>query len=129
MKKKHCKKALVKLSPRDARLKRLYGLEPGEYEIVLEFQGGKCFICERPPKEGKNLHVDHDHKSGLTRGLLCWQDNAAVGKFKDDAVRLARALEYIIHPPVTLALKREVFGRIGRITNKRKRKRRKRSKK
>ena len=112
-----------KVSPRDARLKRLYGLEPGEYETVLRYQSGLCCICAKPPKEGKNLHVDHDHKTGLTRGLLCWQDNAALGKFKDDKDRLKAAAYYIEHPPVTSALGREVFGRTGRITNKRKRKR------
>ena len=112
----------MKLTPRESRLKRFYNLQPGEYEKVFNFQGGVCAICKRPPKPGKNLHVDHDHKTGLTRGLLCWTDNSAVGKFKDDAVKLAAALEYIIHPPVTQALGREVFGRTGRITNKRKKK-------
>ena len=77
-----------RLSPRDARLKRLYGLNPGEYEEILAYQDGVCFICKRPPKEGKNLHVDHNHKSGQTRGLLCWQDNSALGKFKDDESKL-----------------------------------------
>lgn len=114
-----------KLSPRDARLKRLYGLEPGEYEKILAYQKGVCYICKNKPKEGRNLHVDHDHKSGKTRGLLCWQDNAALGKFKDDSNRLFYALEYINHPPVTEALGKEVFGRTGRITNKRKRRRKK----
>lgn len=111
-----------KITPRDARLKRIYGLEPGDYEAVLAYQGGVCYICKQKPKEGKNLHVDHNHKTGQTRGLLCWQDNAALGKFKDDSKRLSYAVEYIKDPPVTLALGREVFGRTGRITNKRKRK-------
>jgi len=114
-----------RLSPRDARLKRLYGLNPGEYEEILAYQDGVCFICKRPPKEGKNLHVDHNHKSGQTRGLLCWQDNSALGKFKDDESKLWYAYEYIRKPPATFALGREVFGRVGRVTNKRKRKKRK----
>ena len=119
-------KKKVKLSPRDARLKRLYGFEPGEYEKVLEYQQGVCYICGKPPKPGKNLHVDHDHKTGLTRGLLCWKDNAAVAKFKDDVFLLLRAAVYLSSPPVKFALKREVFGRTGRVTNKRKRKKSKR---
>jgi hypothetical protein len=127
VKKKHSKIQKVKVSPRDSRLKRLYNLEPGDYEKVLEFQNGNCYICRQPPKEGKNLHVDHDHHTGLTRGLLCWTDNAALGKFRDNEFRLANALEYIQYPPATFALGKQVFGRTGRITNKRKR--RKRSKK
>jgi hypothetical protein len=119
------KKVKVKLSPREARLKRLYGLEPGDYEKILEYQNGLCFICKRLPKEGKNLHVDHNHKTGQTRGLLCWQDNGALAKFKEDTCRLHNAEEYLTHPPATQALGREVFGRTGRITNKRKRKKRK----
>lgn len=129
MKKKHSKKTASKLSPRDARLKRLYGLQPGEYEAILAYQNGTCFICEKPPKEGKNLHVDHNHKTGLTRGLLCWQDNAALGKFRDESYRVNNAARYLERPPATIALSKEVFGRTGRITNKRKHKRRKRSKK
>lgn len=120
--KKHTKK--VKLSPRDSRLKRLYGLEPGEYEKILAYQDGVCFLCRKPPKEGKNLHVDHQHSSGQTRGLLCWQDNTALQKFRDDISRLSNAVSYLIHYPATQALGREVFGRTGRITNKRKRSRR-----
>ena len=109
-----------KVSARDSRLKRLYGLDPGEYEKILAFQEGSCYICHKPPKEGKNLHVDHDHKTGQTRGLLCWSDNAALGKFKDDTARLESALYYINNPPATQALGRYVQGRAGRITNKRK---------
>lgn len=122
------KKSKVKLSPRDARLKRLYSLEPGEYEKILNFQEGKCFICRRPPKEGKNLHVDHNHISGLTRGLLCWVDNAALGKFRDDLKRVANAHAYLLDPPATAALGKQVFGRTGRITNKRKKRSRRRKK-
>lgn len=124
MKKKHSKLQKVKVSPRDARLKRLYGLQPGEYELVLLYQKGTCAICNRPPKEGKNLHVDHDHKTGLTRGLLCWQDNAAIQKLRDSAERAHNAWLYLTAPPVTQALGKEVFGRTGRITNKRKRRKR-----
>jgi hypothetical protein len=120
---------MQKLTPREARLKRLYGLQPGEYEKILLYQCGVCFICKRPPKEGTNLHVDHNHKTGETRGLLCWQCNGALGKFKDDSLRLINAAKYVENPPASLACEREIFGRSGRITNKRKRKRKKTVKK
>lgn len=125
MKKKHCKKQKSTLTPREQRLKRQYGLEPGEYEQIFEHQGRVCAICQQSPKEGKNLHVDHNHLTGLTRGLLCWQDNAALGKFRDSRERLRLAYQYINSPPATAALGREVFGRTGRITNKRKRRKKK----
>ncbi len=60
----------MKLTSREQRLKRLYGLKPGEYEKIFKYQDGGCYICGKPPKDGKNLHVDHDHVTGLTRGLL-----------------------------------------------------------
>lgn len=120
------KKSKSKLSPRETRLKRLYGLNPGDYEKIFEFQKRVCAICQRPPKEGKNLHVDHRHSDGLTRGLLDWQCNAAIAKFRDNEIRLFSAYKYIENPPATQALGREVFGRVGRITNKRRRKKSKR---
>lgn len=118
----------MKLTPRESRLKRQYNLMPGEYELIFEYQGKVCGICTRPPKEGKNLHVDHDHKTGLTRGLLCWGCNAALGKFRDDIEKLRNAHAYMFSPPATRALGREVFGRIGRITNKRKKKKKSKKK-
>lgn len=126
MKRKHSKKQKSTLTPRELRLKRVYGLHPGEYEKILAYQNGVCFICEKPPKEGKNLHVDHNHKTGLTRGLLCWICNSALGKFRDSAVRVSNAARYIERPPAVIALGKEVFGRVGRITNKRKRRKRSR---
>ena len=51
------------------------------YEDYVELNGGEetCGICGRPPKlGGKRLHRDHDHRSGLPRGLLCFPCNAAL---------------------------------------------------
>jgi len=127
MKKKHAKRQKSNLTPREQRLKRQYNLQPGDYEKIFEWQNGKCYICKKPPKEGKRLHIDHNHKTGLIRGLLTWDCNTALGKFKDDFDRVAAAYDYLMTVPATQALGREVFGRTGRITNKRKR--RKRSKK
>lgn len=51
-------------------LKRLYGVSKEQYEGMLSKQGGCCAICKRPPKRYR-LAVDHDHKTGKVRGLLC----------------------------------------------------------
>jgi hypothetical protein len=42
-----------------------------EYERRLAAQGGGCAVCGRPPKVGKRLCTDHNHKTGLKRGLIC----------------------------------------------------------
>ena len=105
---------------RDLRLRRIYGITAEQYDRILAFQGGTCAICKRPP--GKNrLAIDHDHKTGLIRGLLCWQHNSGLTKFGDDGELLENAVAYIYWPPATTALGFESFGRVGRVTNKRKR--------
>ena len=48
-----------------------------EYEALLEAQGGVCALCGNPPKT-RRLDVDHDHRTGLIRGLLCSRCNQAI---------------------------------------------------
>jgi hypothetical protein len=110
---------------------------------MLEQGGGGCWICGKPPKEGRRLHVDHDHtfhkakiviskadnlftitaflfgkpiiptymftgtkkeakehcktklKRMSVRGLLCWQHNAAIAKFRDNIDHLLSAANYL----------------------------------
>lgn len=47
------------------------GITPEEYYEQLEKQNNVCDICKKPNKNGKKLSVDHDHMTGLLRGLLC----------------------------------------------------------
>jgi hypothetical protein len=109
-------------------LQRHFNLTLEDYDAILQHQGGCCFICGNPPKEdGRRLAVDHDHKTGLVRGLLCWGCNAALGKFRDDPERIMRAAQYVQEPPATTALGRETYGRTGRVNAKRKRTSRKRT--
>lgn len=60
---------------------RVYDLTGEQYEQLLKWQGGRCYFCQRVPRS-KRLAVDHDHESGLVRGLLCADDergcNAAI---------------------------------------------------
>lgn len=86
---------LLKRSLRKTHLKQKYGLTVEDYERMLEEQGGGCAICGRPPRDDISLHVDHDHDTGLTRGLLCFPCNNAIGLMQDDPERLVRAAEYI----------------------------------
>lgn len=54
-----------------------YGLTLEDYECMLADQGGACAICGAPPKRNR-LHVDHDHKTGVVRGLLCARCNSSL---------------------------------------------------
>ena len=55
-------------------LKERYGLTEAQWDEMFQTQGGKCAICLKP-QHGRRLAVDHDHKSGKVRGLLCWRCN------------------------------------------------------
>ena len=77
------------------RLKK-YGVSPVRYQELLQAQNGRCAICEGLSKNmDSQLAVDHDHDSGLVRGLLCRDCNAGLGIFRDSADRLIRAAQYI----------------------------------
>lgn len=78
------------------RLKRMYGITLAQYQDLLNKQDNKCAICAKTPKqEGKNLAVDHCHKTNKVRGLLCLDCNTAIGRFKEDRKLFERALEYL----------------------------------
>lgn len=73
-----------------------YKLEPAHKQALLEKQNGGCAICEY--KFGQkigDMHVDHDHKTGAVRGLLCDLCNRGLGYFKDQASRLIAASKYL----------------------------------
>jgi Recombination endonuclease VII len=77
-------------------LKDLYGMTIEQYNLLFEKQQGKCAICERHQSElTKRLHVDHNHNTGKTRGLLCHYCNTALGSFKEDITLLNKAIEYL----------------------------------
>jgi hypothetical protein len=86
-----------------------YGLEPGDYDKVYEFQDGRCPICLRATGKTKRLSVDHDHKIGLTRegfrGLLCSTCNRMLGHGRDDMDFFTRAIDYLMNPPAQLILR------------------------
>jgi hypothetical protein len=71
-----------KAADRDGHLRRKYGITLAQYDEMLERQGDGCAVCRRPPSE-ISLHVDHDHRSGRIRGLLCFRCNNALGDLDD----------------------------------------------
>jgi len=82
-------------------LKKSYGITLVEYEVLLQNQEGKCAICKNPErtmdKDGgpRRMPVDHDHNTGVVRGLLCTPCNRALGMFKDNVEVLKAAIAYI----------------------------------
>lgn len=78
---------------RETMLRFRFGIGLAEYEALLTAQGGVCAICGTQPN--KALAVDHCHRSGRIRGLLCGICNTALGGFKDDQALLTKAIEYL----------------------------------
>jgi len=80
-------------------LLKKYGITIAQYEAMLAKQNGVCAICGKPPAGGKtsssSLHVDHDHKTGENRGLLCNNCNTGIGKFFDDVELFRKAIKYL----------------------------------
>lgn len=73
-----------------------YGITLDQYERQFLLQNGACAICKRPQIDlGKPLAVDHCHKTGEVRGLLCTGCNMALGGFVDDIDNLNTAINYL----------------------------------
>jgi uncharacterized metal-binding protein len=85
------------VSRKFTRLKNLYGVTREQYDKIFEVQAGCCKLCGISQTElKKTLVIDHNHKTGRIRGLLCNPCNAALGLFKENAETLKKAVEYVI---------------------------------
>lgn len=73
-----------------------YGIRPETHERFLERQEGKCPICLQLIIGFG--HIDHNHKTGEVRGVLCGKCNRALGFLGDSPDRLERALIYLRRP-------------------------------
>lgn len=90
------KRRRCRLCFRESSLLRIYDLTPEQYAQMLEAQDGKCAICRHEfTGENRDTNVDHCHKTGKVRGILCPDCNRGLGLFRDDPVLLQRALEYV----------------------------------
>jgi Recombination endonuclease VII len=80
-----------------SHIKKTYGLSEERYLLMLEKQGMRCVICGFAFKE-ENWgmgHVDHCHKTGRVRGILCRLCNLLLGAARDDQVILRKAVNYL----------------------------------
>lgn len=83
-----------------SRLKN-YGMGLSEYDHLLNLQNGKCAICGRnkPINGHKRFCLDHDHRTGKLRGLLCIKCNLGMGNFDDNPEIIKAALAYLTNVP------------------------------
>ncbi|MGW2232566.1 endonuclease VII domain-containing protein [Streptomyces sp. NPDC001759] len=84
---KACRAVLL----RQDHLKRKYGLTEAERDALIAAQIGVCCIC----LSAAATHVDHCHKTGRVRGVLCFNCNAGLGLLRDDPEAMNRAAAYL----------------------------------
>ena len=97
----YCSEACEVRGYTDRYLQRNYGVSLSWYEKTHKKQNGLCAICNGegflmdPTKHRTKLVVDHCHKTGVVRGLLCHNCNRALGLFKDDPKAMTNAVSYV----------------------------------
>lgn len=85
----------VRECDRNKRLKQEYGIDLKQFRVMLAEQDQKCLICkEHLPTESK-ANVDHCHKTGVVRGILCHLCNLGLGTFRDRPDLLLEAINYL----------------------------------
>jgi len=85
--------SVCKFCRRDDARKCYFGISPAEYSELKRNQRGKCAICMKQPE--RFLQIDHDHKTGNVRGLLCRKCNTLLGMALESEVTLKSAIHYL----------------------------------
>lgn len=83
-----------KQKTRDRILRAKFGISLEDYDRLFKIQNYGCAICGGLNSD-RALAVDHNHKTGQVRGLLCSRCNAAIGFLQEDTNRALKAIEYI----------------------------------
>lgn len=101
---KECKNAYSKnhrRSPRSKKARRKenlrckFNLTLKQYDQMFEQQNGKCAICNQIDISGKRLSVDHDHRTGEIRGLLCMNCNLLLGRVESTPELFSKMMKYL----------------------------------
>lgn len=103
---RHCRTCRLRRQ-RERSLRALYGVTPRYYEANLMHQDGRCWICgtDKPGGHGNKWCIDHNHKTGRARGLLCQPCNVKLGVLENSEF-VRKASIYLAHfSPGTLERK------------------------
>ena len=84
------------LERRDTIIRRQYGITQQEFNELVDFQDGLCGICG---DELDKINIDHDHDTGMVRGLLCTKCNTGLGHLGDSIDGIKKALHYLNNQP------------------------------
>lgn len=81
---------------RDWNYRKKYGITLKQYNELLVAQNGVCILCGKKDaykNKGRNLFVDHNHKTNIIRGLLCSRCNTMLGHI--ELVGVEKVLKYL----------------------------------
>lgn len=99
-----CRRKRTKRQAHDKHLKETYGIGINDYDKLLASQGGTCAICGGGTSY-RHFNLDHDHKTGRIRGLLCATCNKRLlTSAKDNPEILRRAADYLEDPPAVAVI-------------------------
>lgn len=84
-----------KMHKHRSRILRTYGITLEQYDQMLLDQNGLCAVCHKLCRSGKKLSIDHNHDSGVVRGLLCSGCNLALGSLMESAANARSLADYI----------------------------------
>lgn len=87
----------AKLKYRRKFIEKKYGIPYETYQKMVDAQRNVCYICERPEPDKRNAHlaIDHCHKTGKVRKLLCSRCNKVVGALEEDEELTEKIKHYI----------------------------------
>lgn len=80
---------------RNSNLMKNYGITSDDYDKMLKEQNNVCKVCNGPAMGKGRYHVDHCHKTGKIRGLLCHKCNVALGMVQDNIEHLNKLIVYL----------------------------------
>ena len=76
-----------------------------DFDLLWSRCDGVCGVCKKSlDPDSRDTHVDHDHATGLVRGLLCQRCNQALGFLDDDIDRAHGVVLYLQNPPGSIGL-------------------------
>jgi Autographiviridae endonuclease VII len=74
-----------------------YGITPDAFHALFDAQGGRCAVCKgNLERSSRHTCVDHSHRTGKVRGILCRQCNSGLGALQDSVALLDAAKAYLI---------------------------------
>lgn len=120
-----CRKRRTRRQTHNAHLKRTYGISIAEYDIMFAAQDGKCFACGGGTSKNF-LAVDHSHKTGEVRGLLCARCNKVLRDVRDRPEVLSKLAGYLKIPPARSLLEPRDWSKNLEVDREKPRKKRRR---